>query len=149
MTTTAVGTLLPSNTAPSSTSSSSSSSLGLNTTDFMNMMMTQLQNQDPLNPTSSDSLMSEMSQIGQMQSTAQLQTTLQNLATQTQIGAASGLIGKKVTGLDVNSNPVTGSVNSVQVTSTDINLQLDGGATLALSNVSTISPAAASATSGG
>jgi flagellar basal-body rod modification protein FlgD len=107
------------------------------------MMMTQLENQDPLNPTSSDQLMSQMSQIGQLQSTSQLQSTLTGLATQTQIGAASSLMGKQVTGLDVNQNPVTGVVASVQVTSTGVNLQLQSGSTLALTNVSSISAPAA------
>ena len=111
----------------------------LNTNDFINMMMTQLENQDPLNPTTSDQLMSQMSQIGQLQSTSQLQSTLTGLATQTQIGAASSLMGKQVTGLDVNSNPITGVVATVQVTSTGVNLQLADGSSLALSNVSSIS----------
>jgi flagellar basal-body rod modification protein FlgD len=103
------------------------------------MMMTQLEHQDPLNPTTSDQLMSQMSQIGQLQSTSQLQTTLTGLATQTQIGAASSLMGKQVTGIDNDKNPVTGVVATVQVTSTGVNLQLNDGSTLALSNVSSIS----------
>lgn len=138
MTTNPVGS---SNPALSSNQPSSSPNLKLNTSDFVHMMITQLQHQDPLNPTNSDQLMSEMSQIGQLQSTSQLQTTLQGLATQTQIGAASSLMGKQVTGLDANSNPVSGLVASVQVTSTGVNLQLQNGTELALSNVATISPA--------
>lgn len=139
MTTTAIGSPAP---APSATPSASSPN-ALNTNDFVKMMLTQLQNQDPLNPTSSNDLMSEMSQIGQLQSTQQLQSTLQGLATQTQIGSASSLIGKQITGLDVNSNPANGIVGTVQVTSTGVNLQLQNGTLVSLSNVSTISPAPA------
>jgi flagellar basal-body rod modification protein FlgD len=146
MTTSSVGSYAPvkDSSAQSTTSNATSQ---LNTNDFINMMMTQLQHQDPLNPTTSDQLMSQMSQIGQLQSTSQLQTTLTGLATQTQIGAASSLMGKQVTGLDVNSNPITGVVATVQVTSGGVNLQLKDGSTLALSNVSSISepPAAAGA----
>jgi len=142
MTTTAVGSSSPTSTGNSTSSTASSSSLNLNASNFMQMMITQLQNQDPLNPTNSDNLMSEMSQIGQMQSTSELQTTLQGLATQTQIGAASSLMGKQVAGLDANSNPVSGLVSSVAVTSSGVNLQLQNGSQLALSNVSTISAAA-------
>lgn len=139
MTTNAVGSSSP---ASSTGHAGSSPNLKLNTSDFVHMMITQLQHQNPLNPTNSDQLMSEMSQIGQLQSTSQLQTTLQGLATQTQIGAASSLIGKQVTGLDATSNPVGGLVASVQVTSAGVNLQLQNGTELALSNVATISPAA-------
>jgi flagellar basal-body rod modification protein FlgD len=132
-------------TTPTSTTSQKTSSPGLSLTssDFVHMMITQLQNQDPLNPTNTGDLMSEMSQIGQLQSTAQLQTTLQGLATQTQIGAASSLMGKQVTGLDSTSNPVSGVVSSIQVTSSGVDLRLQNGSQLALSNVSTISPAPA------
>ena len=139
MTTTPIGSAAL---APSASSSKSSPS-ALNTDDFVKMMLTQLQNQDPLNPTSSNDLMSEMGQIGQLQSTQQLQSTLTGLATQTQIGAASTLIGKKITGLDLNSNPASGIVGSVQVTSTGTNLQLQDGTLVSLSNVSTISAAPA------
>jgi flagellar basal-body rod modification protein FlgD len=131
----------------SSTTTSSSSvppNLNLNTGDFLNMMMKQLENQDPLNPTNSDQLMSQMSAIGQMESSSNLDTTLSNLGTQTQIGSASSLMGKQVQGIDLNNNSVTGVVTAVQVASTGVSLQLDSGDTLALSNISSIT----SATSG-
>jgi len=141
MTTSSVGSYAPvKDPAQQSTSNSSSK---LNTDDFINMMMTQLQHQDPLNPTTSDQLMAQMSQIGQLQSTSQLQTTLTGLATQTQIGAASSLMGKQVTGIDNDKNPVAGVVATVQVTSTGVNLQLQDGSTLALTNVSSIAEAPA------
>ena len=148
MTNTSVGAFSPI-TSPTSSSSSTPANptSQLKTTDFINMMMTQLEHQDPLNPTSSDQLMSQMSQIGQLQSTSQLQNTLTGLATQTQIGAASSLMGKQVTGLDANSNSVSGLVSAVQVTSTGVNLQLQSGSIMALTNVSSIAepPAATGA----
>ena len=138
MTTSSVGSYAPvKDPGPQSTTQNPASKL--NTNDFINMMMTQLEHQDPLNPTTSDQLMAQMSQIGQLQSTSQLQTTLTGLATQTQIGAASSLMGEQVTGIDNDKNPVTGVVATVQVTSTGVNLQLNDGSTLALSNVSSIS----------
>ena len=137
MTTTSVGSYAPvKDPAPQPTPSNPASKL--NTNDFINMMMTQLEHQDPLNPTTSDQLMAQMSQIGQLQSTSQLQTTLTGLATQIQIGSASSLMGKKVTGIDNDKNPITGIVGSVQVTSTGVNLQLQDGSSLALTNVSSI-----------
>jgi len=143
MTTSSVG-----STSSSSTSSTSGSvsnpSLNLNTSDFIKMMMTQLEHQDPLNPTSSDQLMSQMSQIGQLQSTSELQSAMKTLTTQSQIGSASALIGKKVTGLDINSNPIAGTVASVQVSSSGVTLALQQGGSLSLTNVTGIaSPTAA------
>ena len=46
-----------------------------------------------------------------------------------------------MTGLDVNSDPVSGLVTAVQVSSSGVNLQLQNGTLLALSNVSSISAA--------
>ncbi len=112
------------------------------------MMVTQLQNQDPLNPTNSQDLLAQISSIGQLQSSTQLTTTLQGLTTQNQIASGAALIGKQVSGLDSNSNSITGMVNSVSVTSTGINLQLDSGYTLPLSNVTTIAPAGTTTTTG-
>lgn len=124
-------------------STSSSSSLNLNSTDFMNMMIKQLENQDPLNPTNSDQLMSQMSAIGQMQSSTTLDSTLSTLGTQTQIGSASSLMGKQVQGIDSNNNSVSGVVTAVQVASSGVSLQLDSGDMVSLSNISSITSATA------
>jgi flagellar hook assembly protein FlgD len=112
------------------------------------MMITQLQNQDPLNPTSSSDLLAQMSQIGQLQSTTSLQSSLQSFGLQTSISSASSMIGKSVQGLDVNSNPISGVVTSVQVQSGNVSLELDNGSTLALANVSSISPGPSGTTVG-
>lgn len=85
-------------------------------------------------------MLTQISQIGQLQSSTQLTTTLQGLTTQNQIASGAALIGKTVSGLDANSNPINGLVNSVSVTSTGVNLQLDSGASLPLASVTTISP---------
>ena len=50
------------------------------------------------------------------------------------------MIGKTVQGLDVNSNPISGVVTSVQVQNGNVALGLDSGGTMALSNVTSITP---------
>ena len=94
--------------SPASTTASTTTAGSLPTltpTNFLNMMVTQLQNQDPLNPTSSSDLLAQMSQIGQLQSSTSLQTTLQNFGLQTSLSSASSMIGKNVQGLDATGNP--------------------------------------------
>jgi flagellar basal-body rod modification protein FlgD len=156
-----IGSILPTSVVQgtSSTSSTSTGGLqGLTPSDFINMMVTQLQNQDPLNPTSSSDLLAQMSQIGQLQSSDQLQTTLTGLTLQNQIGAAAGLIGKQVQGTDANSNAVTGTVTGVTITqnpasasnggvaTSNVNLNLDSGDSIPLSNVTAIAPPATTGT---
>ena len=143
-----VTTPVTSNTVPSGTQLSSGSNGGgynLKPQDFITMMVTQLQNQDPLQPEQSDQILSQMSQIGQLETNTQLQTSLQTMMTQSQIGAAGNLIGKQVTGLNDTGTQVQGLVDSVKVTSSGIYLELDNGKELQMSNVTTIAPASPTA----
>lgn len=113
----------------------------LKSEDFIRMMITQLQYQDPLRPASNQELMGQMSQIGQLQSSTQLQQTLKGLAMQNQIGAAGNLIGKLVQGLDENNATVRGIVTSVRVENQRVYLELDNGKTVPLENVTNIAAA--------
>ena len=112
----------------------------LQTEDFIKMMVTQLQNQDPMKPASNQELMQQMSQISSMQSSSSLQTLLKELSTQNQIGAAGNLIGKMVAGLDEDNEQVEGMVAAVRVEEGQVHLELDSGKRLKLSNVTTVAP---------
>src|SRR5688572_9528363 len=117
-----------------------SKKMELKTEDFIKMMVTQLQNQDPLEPAKNQELLAQMSQIGQLQSSTTLQESLQGMVLQNQIGSASGLIGKTVKGLDSTDAPVEGLVNSIKVSADGVGLELDNGKTLLLSRVTQIAP---------
>jgi flagellar basal-body rod modification protein FlgD len=142
MTTTGIGSTPSTNTSSSSNSSSSNSSsanpYNLSPEDFINLMVTQLKNQDPTQPASSSDLLAQMSQIGQLESSTQLQTTMQSVTLQTQVGSASALIGKSVTGIDGSNNSVTGTVNSVSVAGGNVSLNLDSGDSMTLSQLSSV-----------
>ena len=127
---------------PASASQIKSKKMELKTEDFIKMMITQLQNQDPLEPAKNQELLAQMSQIGQLQSSTSLKESLQGMVLQNQIGSASALIGKTVQGLDAADDPVTGLVNSVKVGAHSVSLELDNGKTLELSRVTSIAPAA-------
>ena len=146
-------------TLPTSTSSTSSTSTNaaaaadpyssLTPANFIQMMVTQLQNQDPTQPTSNEDILQQISQIGQLQSTDTLQTDLSQMVLQDSISSAGNLIGKTVQGVDSTGNTSTGIVNSVQVANGAVSLQLDTGNTMLLSNVQNISQTAGTATSPG
>jgi len=106
--------------------------------DFINMMVTQLQNQDPTDPAKSDQLLSQMSQIGQLQSQQELQTSLATMVQQNSLGSAGNLIGKVIKGTDSAGGEVTGAVSSVKVIKGDVTLELDSGKQLSLSKVTDI-----------
>src|SRR3954471_7763118 len=127
-------TAMPVSTAPSQNQVRSRKSQ-LNTDDFIKMMLTQLQNQDPLEPAKNQELLAQMSQIGQLQTSTQLQDTLKGLTLQNQLGAAGNLIGKLVQGIDSNNENVVGLVDSVRVENNEVFLELDSGKTLPMGNV--------------
>jgi len=81
---------------PPSSSQIKSKKMELKTEDFIKMMITQLQNQDPMEPAKNQELLAQMSQIGQLQSATTLQESLKGMVLQNQIGSASSLIGKTV-----------------------------------------------------
>lgn len=141
--------------ASNSTTSGSSSQLtnkmnNLDASDFVNLMITQLKNQDPTKPMTNQELLAQVTQIGTLQSQNQLQESLGDMTLQNQITSAAGMIGKKVTGLDANNEQLDGVVTSIKVVDKAVTLELDDGSTLALSRVTGVAEDAtanASATS--
>jgi len=137
-------------TTPTGASSSKSRMNKLDVNDFINMMVTQLQNQDPLEPAKNEDLLAQMSQIGQLQTSQSLQSSMSELVDnnrslmdqltrQNNISSAGSLIGKIVSGKDADANVVEGMVTSVRVKSDGaVELELDNGKILALSQVTEI-----------
>lgn len=117
------------------TSSTKKSGFDLKPEDFIKMMITQLQNQDPMEPAKNEQLLAQMSQIGQLQSSTQLQESLGKITLQNSLSAAGGMIGKHVTGKDVNGEDLDGIVTSVKVADGEISLELDNGNNMKMSNV--------------
>ncbi len=81
--------------------------------DYLSMLISQLQYQDPFNPVSNTDFFSQMAELGSMNQLTQLNGNLQSIAGFIQIVNSSSLIGKKV---DV-TNPLTGAVTTGTVKS--------------------------------
>ncbi len=95
-----------------------SDKVGLNALDadaFMKLLIAQLQNQDPTNPTSNEDMLAQISQMRSLQSNVQLTDTLTSLGVGQQLSAASAMIGKLIAATNDNGDPVTGQVSSVIV----------------------------------
>jgi flagellar basal-body rod modification protein FlgD len=89
-----------SSTAPPSSSTSALSSLSSNFGDFLNLLMTQLQNQDPTSPLDSNPFTSELVQFSSVEQQINTNTSLTQLIQLTQGGEvmqASAMTGKQVT----------------------------------------------------
>jgi len=100
---------------------------GLNSLDadaFMKLLIAQLQNQDPTNPTSNEDMLAQISQMRALQSNVQLTDTLTSLGVGQQLSSASALIGKMVAAKNDNGDTVTGQVASVIVQNGTAYLQI-------------------------
>jgi len=89
-----------SSTAPPSSSTSALSSLSSNFGDFLNLLMTQLQNQDPTSPLDSNQFTSELVQFSSVEQQINTNTSLTSLIQLTQAGEVmqgSNMTGKQVT----------------------------------------------------
>jgi flagellar basal-body rod modification protein FlgD len=80
----------------------------LSSEDFLKMMLAQLQNQDPFEPTGNEELLNQISQMRSLQSGIELSEVLESLGSQQQLTSAAALIGKTITGT------ITGADGKVQ-----------------------------------
>jgi flagellar basal-body rod modification protein FlgD len=88
----------------------------LNSSDFLQLMIAELQQQDPLNPMDNSELVQQIGAIRELSATTSLTNTLGTVLIGQNIATASGLIGKKINALDDKGDAVQGKVDRVTVT---------------------------------
>ncbi|MCY2975587.1 MAG: flagellar biosynthesis protein FlgD [Planctomycetota bacterium] len=87
----------------------------LDPAQFLNLIITQLQNQDPLAPTDNAALMQQVGQLREITANDKLTTTLTSFSITQELTTASALIGRKINGLDITGSEITGVVDSVSI----------------------------------
>jgi flagellar basal-body rod modification protein FlgD len=121
----------------SSTSSPSSSSADQSLLDpqaFLQLLVAQLQYQDPTNPVDTSSFMNQTAMLSQVQTMNSMSSTLSALADAQQAQSATALIGKQVTYLDDKGMRVSGTVSAASLLATGATLTV-GTASVPLSSV--------------
>ena len=108
--------------------------------EFLNLMITELQNQDPLNPLENAEILQQISQIREIGATARLTETLDAVLLGQNLTSASGMIGKTVEALSDDAKTVKGVVDKVTVTDGEPRLHI-GDQAVRLKNVKEIVPA--------
>jgi len=111
----------------------------LNTSQFLDLMIAELQNQDPLNPMDNAQMIEQIGQIRQIDASSRLTKTLDAVLMGQNLSSASAMIGKTISGLDDDADKVTGKVERVTVTDGVPKLHV-GAKTVALKNVGEILP---------
>ena len=78
---------------------------------FMQLLVAQLKNQDPLNPMDNSQMTSQLAQINTVNGIQQLNTTMSSMATQNAATQASSLIGRTVQVPSSNLTLASGTAN--------------------------------------
>lgn len=82
---------------------------------FMELLISELQNQDPLNPMDNSQMVQQISQIRSIGATDSLTSSLSTLRESQELVTASAMIGQKIEGLADDATAVDGVVDRVSV----------------------------------
>lgn len=125
----------------SSTNPASSTDDALNSlssAEFLKIIFTELQNQDPLEPQDSGAMLDQLSALRSIESDTKMVASLENLVGQNEFAAASQLIGSLVSGIDLNNQRTADLVISVSQSSEGPVLNLFDGSRMLFSQVDEI-----------
>ena len=131
----------PTSTAGATTSSTPltnpSAQLGDNT--FLQLMVAQLQDQDPLNPTDTSDYLSQLAQFTSLEQETNTATATQQLETQNESSEALSLLGKTVSYTDSSGAAQSGQVSSIDLTGTSPTLTIGSNSGISPSQVTEVS----------
>lgn len=126
----------------SSTADYSGASQALNTEDFMKIMITELTNQDPFEPMKNQDLLNQMSTIQQLESSQSMTRSFETLMLhfdellfREELGSASEMVGRFVSGVSTAGLPTSGKVVGVRFNDNDVMLELDTGELVKMTDV--------------
>ncbi len=116
----------------------------LSNQEFFQIMITELTNQDPLEPLDNQEFLGQITQMQTLETMTRLSEGIQSLLVGQQLTSAGALIGKSVAGVDVQGAAIEGIVESVAVEGDEVRLNV-GGRSLELSQIRVIGAAEYSA----
>src|SRR3954468_22098229 len=101
--------------------------------DFLKLMVAQMKNQDPMNPSDDKDNIAQMAQFSSLEQITNLATATQDLANRMSLTQNVGLLGHDVTYTGADGTAVTGKVDG-------LNIGKDGAATLSVDGTAGIDP---------
>lgn len=110
----------------------------MNSEDFIRIMFTELQNQDPFQPNDSAALLEQLNSIRSIESDMQLTQQLEAIVFQNQLAGAGNMIGRYVQGMADGGVRVDGRVISVLRQGDLVGVELDSGWVVELDNIELI-----------
>lgn len=115
---------------------------GLGKDAFLQLLVASMKYQDPSKPTDSQAFMAQLAQFSQVEKLDAISSSQADASRWQRTVAGQGMLGCTVTGKGATGEAVTGVVTGVSLTATGARLQLTGGASLAVEDVTTVDKAA-------
>jgi len=110
----------------------------ISSAQFTELILSELSNQDPLEPNDTGALIEQLSSIRSIESDAKLTEQLEAMVVQTELASAATLIGALVSGITEQNQRTADAVISVTRTSEGAVLNLSSGARMRMDRVDEI-----------
>jgi len=114
------------NVNPDGTVSATSGNASVDQNQFLTLLVNELQNQDPTQPTDQSQTLAQLAQFSQLQETQTLNQTLTSNQQFSDVAQSATLIGKTVSTATATSAGVSGVVSSVSLSGGKTYLQVGG-----------------------
>ena len=122
---------------------------GLGEMDFLKLIVSQIQNQNPLEPQKDTEFIAQLAQFDTLNQMRALNQAMDVLRGLTELSQASALIGKQIRAFTPEGNPIEGVVASVTMVNGLPMLDVDGRSVDLYNVVKVSTPATLPATTGG
>ncbi len=114
--------------------------------NFMQLLLTQMTNQNPMEPMNDSEMMNQMVELNTLQELQTMKLTMDQMASYNQTSYAASLVGKVVSA-ENNGQTTSGKVTGVTVDGSKINVQI-GDTTVPLGTIKEIKEEEANGTTG-
>ena len=101
---------------------------------FMELLVTQLRNQDPLEPVNQQDFLGQLAQFSSLQGIEQLNTNFAESLKFQQLSQGGALVGRSVEYTNAQGEPKTGLIDSARVLNGELRFQI-GEDTVGLSDI--------------
>ena len=112
--------------ASSATPTAPTANSGLGKDDFLKLLVTQLQHQDPLNPMDDKEFIGQMAQFTSLEQLSNVAESMDELRQADQISQGIGLIGHELTYEGQDGSLLTGTASSVSFADGVIQIEING-----------------------
>lgn len=104
-------------TSSKKTSSQLGAAAGMGKDDFMQLLIAQLKNQDPMKPMEDKEFITQLAQFSSLEAMEKMTEQMENLTSSQMLVQAATLIGKQVSAKLESGEVVTGTISQVKIVS--------------------------------